>query len=71
MNYGRRKLGRIAFSAAVAVALGFGATEAFAGPAEPTRAGPYCDLAACDSYCRSIGAENGFCSATRGCLCLH
>lgn len=70
MNQGRRKLGRIAFSTAIALALGFGATEAFARPAEPTRAGPYCDPVACDANCRSGGAEFGTCYRV-GCICTH
>jgi hypothetical protein len=69
MNHERRKLGRIAFSAAIAVALGFGATEAFAGPTEATRAGPYCNLVDCNNYCISNGSVSGECHATLGCIC--
>jgi hypothetical protein len=56
--------------AAVTAAMGFGATEAFAKPAEQARSGPYCDPVACDAHCRSIGAESGACY-TVGCLCVH
>ena len=69
MKQDTSKLGRIAFVAAVTAAIGFGATEAFARPAEQAR-GPYCDPVACDAYCRSVGGESGACYAV-GCLCVH
>jgi hypothetical protein len=71
MNHGKRKLGRIAFSAAVAVALGFGATEAVAGPTEATRDGPYCNPTDCNNYCLSMGSISGACHSTLGCICAE
>ncbi len=53
--------------AAVAVALGFGATQALAAPAlDAPRQG--CNLVDCNKLCRTLGRSGGLCS--RGsCFC--
>jgi hypothetical protein len=72
MNHGKRKLGRIAFSAAIAAALGFGATEAFAGPTEAARAAPpACNPTDCNNYCLSMGSVSGECHWRLGCICTE
>jgi hypothetical protein len=51
---------RIVFSLAVLAALGFGARQALAEPAERS-AGPACVSSTCDYYCITHGANYGIC----------
>jgi hypothetical protein len=49
-----RSISRTAFSAAVALALGFGVREAVAAPATSEARRPYCqDQLECESYCEA------------------
>ena len=68
----RSILGRTAFSAAVALAIGFGAREALASPAA-AQARPYCrDEAHCQSICEAMypGFDGwGECSSGNTCYC--
>lgn len=68
----RSILGRAAFTAAVAVVLGFGVRQAAAAPA-PGRAGPYCaDDADCQSKCEALYPGQQVvsdCSAAHICYC--
>jgi len=68
----RSILGRTAFSAAVALALGFGVREAVASPAAQA-ARPYCeDQLDCENFCaarypgQTVGAV---CTAGHSCFC--
>lgn len=55
-----RKLARAAFGAAVALTLGFGATQALAAP--PTgEAARRCDLYTCNEDCIGQGYAGGVC----------
>lgn len=66
-------LGRTAFTAAVALALGFGVREAVAAPSAEAAKRPYCrDDAHCQSICDSMypGQEPAaFCSSGNTCYC--
>lgn len=69
----RSILGRAAFSAVVALALGFGARSAVASPAAAA-ARPYCDDdIACDEMCqRMYGPDaGGYCSSGSTCYCYY
>lgn len=69
----RSNLSRLAFAAAVALALGFGAREVAAAPAA-AQARPYCeDEIDCQNTCDAIygpDARVGFCSSGHTCWCL-
>lgn len=69
----RSILGRAAFSAAVALSLGFGVREAVAAPAADRNAKPYCvDDPDCQSICESLypgQAVVSDCSANHVCYC--
>ena len=56
-------------SACVAAALGFGASQALAGPALPRDAARQCNPRLCDRLCRAIGAFSGQCTQGGGCAC--
>jgi hypothetical protein len=56
---------RVAFAAAVAVALGFGAAQALAQPAH-ARA---CSDQTCATVCSALGFHGGFCNTGGGCSC--
>jgi hypothetical protein len=62
----------VVLAAATAAALGFGALQASARPAQPRATTMACDTAACTSYCQSIYGIDaiGRCTATGGCRCL-
>lgn len=68
----RSTLGRMAYAAAVALALGYGAREVAAAPAAE-RARPYCeDDLHCQATCdRLYGVDTraGFCSEGNTCYC--
>lgn len=68
----RSMLGRAAFSAAVALALGFGAREAAAAPEAAARR-PYCeDQMDCENICREMYPDritSGICSSSHTCWC--
>jgi hypothetical protein len=55
-------------TAAVAVALGFGASQAVAAPAEP-EAAQTCSKRDCNTRCRAAGAESGSCVGGQ-CVCI-
>ncbi|HYW13458.1 MAG TPA: hypothetical protein VE871_15970 [Longimicrobium sp.] len=66
-------LGRTAFSAVVALALGFGVREAVASPAA-AQARPYCeDDLACEATCQQMYGPNavGMCSSGNTCYCYY
>ena len=63
------QLRRGIFGAAVALALGFGGSQALAAPAPGVDAGPKCKLDWCDRFCRAIGAHSGTCLKDGGCAC--
>jgi hypothetical protein len=69
----RSNHGRIALSAAVALALGFGVREAIASPASEQTRRPYCsDQASCLSICeRMYPGYDGpaICSTGHTCYC--
>jgi hypothetical protein len=69
----RSTLGRTAFSAAVALALGFGVREAVAAPAASEARRPYCrDDIHCETICETMypGQPVGaFCSSGHTCYC--
>jgi hypothetical protein len=67
----RSILGRTAFSAVVALAIGFGAREALAAPAA-AQARPYCeDQADCEATCELMYPDEpgGVCSSGHTCYC--
>jgi hypothetical protein len=64
------------FSALTAVALGFGATQAFAAPDAASAAKFACDNAAdarCNTWCQGRGYDAGICNPiyVGGCQCFH
>ncbi|MBV9109128.1 MAG: hypothetical protein JO306_06965 [Gemmatimonadetes bacterium] len=63
------------FAAAVALALGFGATQAFAGTAAPGKAAFACSLSQCNTFCRSNCPPGqicrGMCDPDLGCVCYN
>jgi hypothetical protein len=66
-------LGRAAFSAVVALALGFGVREAVASPAA-AQARPYCaDDFDCEATCQELygPGATGICSSGRTCYCYY
>ena len=64
-----RKARSLLLGAAVAAALGFGASQAVAGPAPPRDAAAKCNPQLCDRLCRAIGAFSGTCTPGGGCAC--
>jgi hypothetical protein len=54
------RLGRRALGAAVAVTLGFGATQAVASPAKAADAAA-CDVVKCRASCKAQGQTSGAC----------
>ena len=56
-----RHLWRLTFGAAVAAALGFGATQALAAPPGPNAGRDRVCPEDCDAYCISIGGSGGSC----------
>lgn len=71
----RSTLGRTAFSAAIALALGFGVREAVAAPAAKEAARPYCsDDLHCESICQTLYPNQpvaGVCSDGNTCYCYR
>lgn len=69
----RSILGRAAFAAAVAVALGFGARQAGAAPSQDEARRPYCSSQLhCQSICDAMypGQQPlGICSSGHACYC--
>lgn len=62
---------RRVFGAAMAAALGFGATQALAAPASGVDADAHvCNPQVCNRICQSIpGSIGGFCTADGSCQC--
>jgi hypothetical protein len=59
---------RWAASAAVAAALGFGASQAVASPPATESRAQVCDPEICSRLCRAAGGIGGFCDRG-GCFC--
>jgi hypothetical protein len=57
------------FAAAMAAALGFGGTQAFASPGTAADAERACSGGQCNRDCRARGADGGFCDQG-GCICI-
>ncbi|HEX2093254.1 MAG TPA: hypothetical protein VHG28_12680 [Longimicrobiaceae bacterium] len=70
MRHPSRHLGRAVFGAAVLAALGFGAAQAFAAPADTSVARNHCQEF-CNPYCIGEGYAGGTCGGVSGqnCLC--
>ncbi|HEX8691529.1 MAG TPA: hypothetical protein VF746_03745 [Longimicrobium sp.] len=67
----RQRAQRWAFGAAVAAALGFGATQAAAAPGTSGAAAARCDPERCNEQCqRNIPGSTGVCVGGRFCDCL-
>lgn len=78
MTYVRENGGRLrngVFAAVVALALGFGATQAFADPAAPGKAAFACNLSQCNTQCRAncLAGQicRGMCDPDLGCVCYN
>ena len=72
----RGSLHKLAFTAAVAGALGFGGTQAFAAPGAAAVKQDACSLSACSTYCRTQWCTPGFrcygyCDPDLGCVCEY
>ena len=69
----RGTLHRLAFAAAMAGALGFGGTQAFAAPGEAAAEMKSCSLSECSNYCRQWCTPGfrcyGYCDPELGCVC--
>lgn len=57
------------FGAAVAAALGFGATQALAAPAADAGAQQVCNAQLCNRICQAIGTIGGTCTPDGSCVC--
>lgn len=62
------KIRNAVFGGAVAVALGFGATQVVAAPAAPDQ--QTCNPKVCDNQCRGQGYMRGSCGTDGICRCL-
>jgi hypothetical protein len=69
MNIRSNKLVRRAFSAVMAGALGFGTLTAAAELRAAGAEDPACNTGQCNGFCRSTGAQYGFCDSV-GCVCV-
>ena len=69
MTASRRKLGRRVLSAVVSGALGFGVMTAAAEVRQAYAEDPACNTNQCNGFCRSTGAQYGFCDSV-GCVCV-
>jgi hypothetical protein len=65
----KKGITRVAFALAVAGALGFGGSQAFAGPA-PSNGGRACNSSECALFCYEGGAAYGWCSGGE-CRCFY
>ena len=55
------------FALAMTAALGFGAAQAFAAPAAADARA--CTNAECNTWCKRLGNDGGFCAGSFGCAC--
>ena len=71
MRHPSRPIGRALFGAAVLAALGFGTSQALAGPPRgPAPSARWCDPIYCDEWCQSQGYMFGRCRLGVGpCIC--
>ncbi|MDB4949446.1 MAG: hypothetical protein JWM27_2095 [Gemmatimonadetes bacterium] len=60
---------RMAFAAAVTVALGFGAQQALAQPDRARDDARACNDSLCARVCHAAGFPGGFCNSAGGCSC--
>ena len=63
------KLVRRAVSAVFSGVLGFGTLTAAAEVREARAQDPACNTGQCNGFCRSTGAQYGFCDSV-GCVCV-
>ena len=61
---------RCVFGAGTVVALGFGATQALAAPAQASAAEGVCNARLCDRLCQSVGSIGGVCNPDGFCVCF-
>ena len=72
-----RTFGKAVFGLVLAGALGFGATQAVAVPAQPANAAKACPGPTCHSYCKQFLCPNGppcsgYCDLETGeCVCYY
>lgn len=66
MSFSMQKVRSGVFGVTVAGALGFGATQALASPAQPANIG--CNATICSASCWAKGYQDGICLQT-GCSC--
>jgi hypothetical protein len=69
MSNRTRKLVRRVFSAVLSGMLGFGVMTAAAEVREARAQDPACNTGQCNGFCRSTGAQYGFCDSV-GCICV-
>lgn len=69
MNIRGNKLVRRALSAVLSAALGFGTLTVAAEVREARAQDPVCNTNQCNGFCRSTGAQYGFCDSV-GCVCV-
>jgi len=69
MKVTRTSLVRALFGGAVTVALGFGATQAFATP-KPAATAPLCTAQQCTLSCLQRGYAGGVCNPQAMCVCV-
>jgi hypothetical protein len=60
---------RCVFGAGMAVALGFGGTQALAAPAPAPMGEGVCNERLCDRICQSLGSIGGVCNPDGFCVC--
>lgn len=66
-----RKMLSFSFGALVALALGFGAGQAFAAPSQTASSSETCDDMLCNTDCITWGYDGGFCDSISGeCTCF-
>lgn len=61
---------KLAFAAAVAGALGFGAARTLAQPAAAAGPAQVCQDRVCAQVCSALGFSGGFCNSGGGCSCF-
>ena len=61
---------KLAFAAAVAGALGFGAARTLAQPATAAGTAQVCRDRVCARVCTAAGFSGGFCNSGGGCSCF-
>lgn len=69
MRSWKSRLGRSAFVAMTAAALGFGAVAVVAPVREAQAQAQACNTGQCNGDCRASGGQYGFCDSV-GCVCV-